>query len=79
MKAFNLTTLVLIIIGGLNWGVFGLTHVDLIASLLGPDSAAVRAIYVIFGLSALYQLAPLSRAASIGEVLAESGRRYRVR
>jgi uncharacterized protein len=79
MKAANLTTLVLIIIGGLNWGVFGLTHVDLIASLFGPDTAIVRAIYILIGLAALYQFAPLSRAIAIGEVLAESGRRYVVR
>jgi uncharacterized membrane protein YuzA (DUF378 family) len=35
MKAFNLLTLVLVIVGGLNWGLVGLANFDLVAALFG--------------------------------------------
>ena len=71
MKALNLTTLILTIIGGLNWGLVGLFDFDLVAAIFGNFS---RLVYVIVGLSALYQLVPLSQAFSTDEVLAERGR-----
>ncbi|HYP58770.1 MAG TPA: DUF378 domain-containing protein [Beijerinckia sp.] len=75
MKSLNVVTLILIILGGLNWGLFGLTNVDLIASLFGGSQAMLaKAAYVIIGLSALYQLFPFSQAISVGEISAEAGR-----
>lgn len=75
MKALNVITLILVIIGGLNWGLFGLANVDLVASLFGGSQTILaRAVYVIVGLSALYQLYPWSIALSNGEVAAESSR-----
>jgi uncharacterized protein len=80
MKAFNLITLILIIIGGLNWGLMGIAHVDVVAALFGgPNNGVARAIYIIIGLCAVYQLAPFSKAASVGEVAAESGRDFGAR
>ncbi|MCW2285524.1 uncharacterized membrane protein YuzA (DUF378 family) [Rhodoblastus acidophilus] len=78
MKALNLITLILIIVGGLNWGLVGLTDANFvtgIASLFGSaQNAVAKLIYVIVGLSAVYQIAPLSQAFSVGEVSAERGR-----
>lgn len=70
MKPLNLLTLCLIIIGGLNWGLVGLFNLDLVATLFGGFS---RLVYVLVGLSALYQLVPLSQAFSTDEVVAERG------
>lgn len=70
MKALNLITLILTIIGGLNWGLLGLFDYNLLDAIFGTFS---RLAYVIIGLSALYQLVPFSQAFSTDEVLAERG------
>lgn len=73
MKVLNLTTLVLIIIGGLNWGLIGIADFNLVAALFGMDSALSNLIYIIVGLSALYQIVPFVQAYRTNEVLAERG------
>lgn len=59
MKALNIVTLIIVIVGGLNWGLVGLANLDLVAMLFGDGSALARIVYVIVGLSALWQLMPL--------------------
>lgn len=54
MKALNILTLVLVIVGGLNWGLVGLFGFDLVAAILGAGSALARVVYVLVGLSALW-------------------------
>ncbi|MDV3249781.1 DUF378 domain-containing protein [Devosia sp. BK] len=77
MKALNLITLLLVIVGGMNWLLVGAFQFDLVASLFGgQDAALARIVYVLVGLSAVYQLIPFFRAMSIGEVPAESARRH---
>ena len=48
--------LILLIIGGLNWGLVGLFNFDLVATIFGPMSMISRIVYVLVGLSALYTL-----------------------
>jgi uncharacterized membrane protein YuzA (DUF378 family) len=55
MKALDNITAVLLIIGGLNWGLVGAANIDLVAALFGEMSAMSRVVYVLVGLSALYQ------------------------
>jgi uncharacterized membrane protein YuzA (DUF378 family) len=71
MKFINLLTLILAIIGGINWGLVGATDFNLVTALFG-DGAVARTIYVLVGLSALYQILPLLRAFSIDEPRAEA-------
>jgi uncharacterized membrane protein YuzA (DUF378 family) len=71
MKALNLTTLCLIIIGGLNWGIIGLTNFNVLFWIFGGFT---RVLYVLVGLAALYQIVPFWQAVSEDEVLAERGR-----
>jgi len=72
MKTLNVITLALIIIGGINWLLVGLFQFDLVAALFGGTEAALsRAIYVLVGLSALWQILPWTRALSIDEPRAE--------
>jgi uncharacterized membrane protein YuzA (DUF378 family) len=54
---------VLMIIGGLNWGLVGLFNFNLIDTLFGEMSPLSRVIYVIVGLSALYSIYLSSRLA----------------
>lgn len=75
MKAINLITLILIIVGGINWLLVGLFQFDLVAAIFGgQDSGLARIVYILVGLSALWQLVPLARAFSAGEAIAERGR-----
>lgn len=73
MKILNLTTLILLIVGGLNWGLVGLFNFDLVAALFGEGSLLSRIVYILVGLSAVWQLVPLTSALSSGEMAAERG------
>ena len=71
MRIINALTLLLIIIGGLNWGLVGLFDFDLVTAILGnganetaTSSAAARIVYILVALSALYQIVSLSRLLS---------------
>ncbi|HVD24645.1 MAG TPA: DUF378 domain-containing protein [Gaiellaceae bacterium] len=59
MKALDFTTLGLIIVGGLNWGLVAIAEFDLVAEIAGEEfgttNALSRIIYGLVGLSAVYQ------------------------
>lgn len=55
MKKLDVTAAVLLVVGGINWGVVGLTGSDLVGALLGSLSPASRVVYILVGLAALYQ------------------------
>jgi uncharacterized membrane protein YuzA (DUF378 family) len=74
MKPINLITLALVIVGGLNWGLVGLLNWDLVAALFGAGSSLARAVYILVGLSALWQLVPLFAASRSNQESALSGR-----
>ena len=59
MRIVNTVTLVLLIVGGLNWGLVGVIGFDLVAAIFGPMSLLSRVVYSLVGLSALWQLVPL--------------------
>jgi len=75
MKALNLLTLALVIIGGVNWGLVGALDFNLVAALFGDQTLLSRMVYVLVGLSAIWQLMPLARAFGVGEVTAEAATR----
>lgn len=52
MRTLDIATAVLVIVGGLNWGLVGLFGFDLVATLFGDMSVASRAVYVLVGLAA---------------------------
>lgn len=56
MKAAYTTALVLIVIGGINWGLVGLFDYNLVDMLFGAGSALSRVVYTLVGLAALYVL-----------------------
>jgi hypothetical protein len=59
MKIINTITLVLLIVGGLNWGLVGLAGFDLVAAIFGEMSPLSRIVYTLVGASALWQIVPL--------------------
>ncbi|MCL6699494.1 DUF378 domain-containing protein [Sphingomonas sp. NSE70-1] len=59
MTVLNKVTLLLLIVGGLNWGLVGLFNFDLVAAIFGEMSVLSRLVYSLVGLSALFQLIPL--------------------
>ena len=73
MKALNIPTLVLVIVGGLNWGLVGLFDFDLVAAIFGAGSVLSRIVYILVGISAAWQLMPLFSAINSGEVAAQRG------
>lgn len=54
MKIINWIAFILVIVGGLNWGLVGFFDYDLVSSIFGEMSGAARVVYALVGLSALY-------------------------
>lgn len=67
MRVINLLTLTLVIVGGLNWGLIGLFNFDLVAAIFGEMSTLSRLVYVLVGISAVWQIIPLLKGFSDGE------------
>lgn len=62
MKTLNVVSLVLLIVGGLNWLLVGLFEWDLVAGLFGGmDSPIAKVVYILVGLAAIYSLTLLSK------------------
>lgn len=74
MKFINILTLILVIVGGLNWGLVGLVGFDLVAAIFGAGSMLSRLVYILVGLSAAWQIVPLFATLGSGELAAERNR-----
>ena len=59
MKKLDILAAVLVVVGGLNWGLVAVAKFDLVAALAGLDfgqtNAVSRIVYGLVGLSAVYQ------------------------
>lgn len=59
MKTLDVVATVLLVVGGLNWGLVGAAHFDLVATIFGmkfgETSALSSVVYCLVGLAALYQ------------------------
>jgi hypothetical protein len=56
LNALDWIALILVIIGGLNWGLVGIFNFDLVAAIFGAMSIIARIVYILVALSALYLL-----------------------
>jgi len=61
MKILNLVALVLVVVGGLNWGLVGLLNFDLVAAIFGNMSMLSRVVYSLVGVSAVVVLTQLPK------------------
>ena len=64
MTAAEWIPMVLLIVGGLNWGLIGLFNFNLVTALFGDMSALSRIVYVLVGISALYSIYLSSKMSS---------------
>jgi uncharacterized membrane protein YuzA (DUF378 family) len=55
MKSMDVAAAVLLVVGGINWGLVGAAELDLVAMLFGTLSPASRVVYILVGLAGLYQ------------------------
>jgi len=66
-KSLDLVTLVLVIVGALNWGLVGLFEFDFVATIVGEEFGEVnvlsRIVYILVAVSGVYQLSALARMA----------------
>jgi len=56
MQPIYAATLLILILGGLNWGAIALTDTDVIAYLFGEGDVVTRFTYGVVGLAALVQI-----------------------
>lgn len=61
LNALDWIALILMIVGGINWGLVGALRFDLVATLLGDMTTASRAVYVLVGLAAIYGIVLLAK------------------
>jgi uncharacterized membrane protein YuzA (DUF378 family) len=59
MKTLDVVSVVLLVVGGLNWGLVAVAHFDLVAAIFGmhfgETSALSSVVYALVGLAAVYQ------------------------
>ena len=60
LSAIDWIALILVLVGGLNWGLVGLADFNLVALLFGEMSFLSRVVYAIVGVATIY-LAIISR------------------
>lgn len=65
MNTLDYVAWVLIVVGGLNWGLVGAFDYNLVDSLFGVDSTLATVVYVLVGLAAVYSL--ISVASKLGK------------
>lgn len=54
LSVIDWIALILVIVGGLNWGLVGIFSFDLVAAIFGSMSIISRIIYILVGISAIY-------------------------
>ena len=58
MKGLAMVTMLLVVVGAVNWGLVGLAQFDLVAALFGGQSAVIsRVVYSLVGLAGITLLA----------------------
>jgi uncharacterized protein len=54
LSTLDWIALILVIVGGLNWGLVGLFSFDLVAAIFGDMSILSRVVYSLVGASSIY-------------------------
>ncbi|MFZ5982385.1 MAG: DUF378 domain-containing protein [Patescibacteria group bacterium] len=61
LSTLDWIALILLVIGGLNWGLVGALNFDLVEMLFGDMSVVSRIVYVLVGISGIYMLFELGK------------------
>lgn len=67
LSALDWIAMILVIVGGLNWGLFGIFGFDLVKEVLGGISALQKIVYILVGLAAVYMVVIASKLGKQGE------------
>ena len=59
MRNLDVVVAILLVIGGLNWGMVGLLDFDLVSYLFSGYPVLQNTVYILVGLSAVYQVVSL--------------------
>lgn len=67
MNIMEWIAFILVIVGGLNWGLVGFAKFDLVATIFGDMSALARVVYALVGVSAVYLAVsmPMKKSATM--------------
>ena len=61
LSALDWVAMILMIVGGINWGLVGIFNIDLVAALFGTQTSLSRLVYAVVGIGALYGIYLLSK------------------
>lgn len=57
MKKLDLLATILIVVGGLNWGLWGILEFDLVAAIFGGNTTMLaKAVYALVGIAAVLKV-----------------------
>lgn len=63
LSVLDWIAVILVIVGGLNWGLVGIADFNLVEAIFGVMSVISQIIYVVVGISALYLLLTIGKFA----------------
>ena len=62
MKTLDIISLVLVIVGAINWGLIGLFQYDLVSAIFGGSGFVItRIVFALVGIAGLYSISFLGR------------------
>lgn len=68
INGLDLISLILLIVGGLNWGLIGLMDYNLVTTLFGDGSILTQIVYILVGLAAIYTFVTLYKLSSNAQI-----------
>jgi len=74
LSAIDFVAIVLVVIGGLNWGLVGLFNFDLVQAILGGVPILARLVYILVGVAAAYTAVRSPHLAHLGKAHDQAAR-----
>ncbi len=65
MKTLKMLAYLLVVVGGLNWGLWALLNLNLVEMLLGSVPMLEKAVYVLVGVSAVWLLVDYDKYSKV--------------
>ncbi len=56
MKIVDVLAIILLVIGGLNWGLVGIADLNVVEKIFGTATGVTKLVYILVGLSAIYEI-----------------------
>ncbi|MBP1324929.1 uncharacterized membrane protein YuzA (DUF378 family) [Leucobacter exalbidus] len=67
MNALFIITKLLLIVGGLNWGLVGAFQFNLVDAIFGEGSVGSNVVYIVVGIAAIITIFDLFRSRTVAE------------